>query len=32
MGDYNIDYMNTRERQDLETIVLPYDFTINNTD
>ena len=31
MGDYNNDYMNTRERQDLETVVLPYGFMINNT-
>ena len=24
LGDYNIDYLNERERQDLETVILPY--------
>ena len=32
LGDYNIDYLNKRERQDLETVILPYGFKINNTD
>ena len=32
MGDYNIDYLSTRERQDLGTVILPYGFKINNTD
>ena len=32
LGDYNIDYLNERERQDLETVILPYGLRINNTD
>ena len=32
LGDYNIDYLNMRERQDLETVILPYGLKINNTD
>ena len=32
MGDYNIDYMNEREMQDLETVIIPYGFKINNID
>ena len=32
MGDYNIDHLNTREKQDLETVTLPYDLIVSNTD
>ena len=32
MGDYNINYFNTREEQDLETVTLPYVLIVSNTD
>ena len=32
MGDYNINYLNQREREDRETVILPYGLTTINTD
>ena len=32
MGDYNINYLNTRKKQDLETVILPYGLIVSNTD
>ena len=32
MGGYNINYLNTREKQDLETVTLPYGLIVSNTD
>ena len=32
MGDYNINYLNTREKQDLETVILPYGLIVSNAD
>ena len=32
MGDYNIDYLNVKEKECLETILLPYGLQIVNTE
>ena len=32
MGDYNINYLNARIKQDLETVTLPYGLIVSNTD
>ena len=32
MGDYNINYLNAREKQDLETVTLAYGLIGSNTD
>ena len=32
MGDYSINYLNTREKQDLETVILPFSLIVSNTD
>ena len=32
MGDYNVDYLNLKEKECLETILLPYGLQIMNTD
>ena len=32
MGDYNINYLNQREKEDLETVILPNGLTTINTD
>ena len=32
MGDYNINYLNQREREDLETVTLPYGVAAINND
>ena len=32
MGDYNINYLNTREKQDLETVTPPYGLRVSSTD
>ena len=31
MGDFNIDYLTPREQQNLDTVLLPYGLTVNNT-
>ena len=32
MGDYNKNYLNQREKENLETVILPYGLTTINTD
>ena len=32
MGDYNYNHLNTREKQDLETVIFPYGLIVINTD
>ena len=32
MGDYNIDYLNLKEKENLEAILLPYGLQIMNTE
>ena len=32
MGAYNIDYLNAREKHDLETVTTPYGLIVSNTD
>ena len=30
MGGYNLDYLTTLERENLETVILPYEFSVSN--
>ena len=32
MGDYNINYLNNKERNNIDTVLIPYDLKVVNTE